>query len=105
MVKEADRQLSRNFELRLWFDTARQLGFHFNQFAVGIGYEETAVTRYDASDWKACISRSRSTIRRTATDCTRPAESAGFTFSTIRVKVQNPRYGPEYGAPVGHLPN
>ena len=44
------------------------------------GTRKTAVTRYEASLLKACISRSRSTISRTATDCTRPAESAGFTF-------------------------
>ena len=81
MVKEADRQLSRNF----WASALVLIRRDSSAFiSTGLpsasGTRNTAVTRYDASDWKACISRSRSTIRRTATDCTRPAESAGFTF-------------------------
>ena len=39
-----------------------------------------AVTRKYGSALKACTSRSRSTMSRTATDCTRPAESCGFTL-------------------------
>ena len=41
---------------------------------------KTAVALYHDSLTKAFTSRSRSTIKRTATDCTRPAERAGFTF-------------------------
>ena len=44
------------------------------------GTKKVATTRYAASGWNVCISRSRSTIRRTATDCTRPAESEGLIF-------------------------
>ena len=44
------------------------------------GTSNTAVTRYHDSLTNAFTSRSRSTIKRTATDCTRPAERAGLTF-------------------------
>ena len=40
----------------------------------------SAVTLKLLSDWNFWISRSLSTISLTATDCTRPAESCGFSF-------------------------
>ena len=51
---------------------------------------KTAVTLYEASLTKLCISRSRSTIRRTATDCTRPAERAGLIFFQRMGDSSNP---------------
>ena len=44
------------------------------------GTSKAAVTLYHDSLTNEFTSRSRSTIKRTATDCTRPAERAGFTF-------------------------
>ena len=41
---------------------------------------KTAFRRKLTSVLKSYISRSRSTIKRTATDCTRPAESPGLIF-------------------------
>ena len=43
-------------------------------------YQIFATTRNAASVLNLFTSRSRSTTKRTATDCTRPAESDGFTF-------------------------
>ena len=51
---------------------------------------KSAVTRYEASLWNCWISRSRSTIRRTATDCTRPADKAGFTLRQSTGESLNP---------------
>src|SRR5699024_160283 len=42
--------------------------------------ENSASTRYEATGLKSIISRSRSTISRTATDCTRPADNPPLTF-------------------------
>ena len=81
MVKVEDLQLSRNFcASALVLMRRASSAFISISFPSASETRKMAVTRYAASVRKACISRSRSTMRRTATDCTRPAESAGFTF-------------------------
>ena len=57
---------------------------------VPVGSTKRAATRKYGSDVKALISFSRSTIRRTATDCTRPAESAGRIFFHSTGESSNP---------------
>ena len=81
ILKSADLQDSRNacassLVLKRLDNSA--LTSTFSPFASGTS--KTAVTRYHDSLTKAFTSRSRSTIRRTATDCTRPADKAGFTL-------------------------
>ncbi len=54
------------------------------------GSMKRAVTRKYGSDLNELISFSRSTIRRTATDCTRPADKAGLIFFHNTGDTSNP---------------
>src|SRR5690606_1035249 len=52
--------------------------FALDIFPSSVSY--IAVIAYECSALKFCISFSRSTIKRTATDCTRPADKPARTF-------------------------
>jgi hypothetical protein len=68
-------QSCKNFSASSCWQTLGQFGFK----GVSAGAEYGTILKA-ASDLNLFTSRSRSTIKRTATDCTRPAESDGFTF-------------------------
>ena len=67
----------------------RRFNSAFNT-VVPSGRIKFAITRKAASLTNSLISRSRSTIRRTATDCTRPADNAGFTLRHKIGESSNP---------------
>ncbi|CCY38268.1 unknown [Tannerella sp. CAG:118] len=91
IVKFACWQASRKFKAsslvfsRLFNSAFNSIGFPFSD-----GIKNVAIIRYEASEIKFFISFSRSTIRRTATDCTRPADNAGFTFFHSTGESSNP---------------
>ena len=78
MLKEAALHDSKNSMTS--FLSFRRLFSSAFRIVVPSGSVKLAMMRKAASDTNSLISRSRSTIRRTATDCTRPADKAGFTF-------------------------
>src|SRR5574344_1830671 len=76
-----------------WFNSARSIGDVPDTSAsdpicswllVPCSNKNSAVTRYCAVLLNCALSRSRSTIRRTATDCTRPADKPVVTYYSIQ---------------------